>query len=138
MGYTNDPDQAKDIAQDTFVTVWQQLANFRGESSIGTWIYRITSNNCLRYVEKQRRVRKSQLPSDIVEEPQADIEPGIQFLYKCIAELSETERVIISLELEDVNQSEIASIVGLSETNVRVKIHRIKEKLTQRFKENGF
>jgi RNA polymerase sigma-70 factor (ECF subfamily) len=41
------------------------------------------------------------------------------------------------LELEDLKQAEIANIVGLSESNVRVKIHRIKEKLTQKFKEHG-
>ena len=58
-------------------------------------------------------------------------------MYKCIAELPETERIIISLELEEVKQAEIAKIVGLSEANIRVKIHRIKEKLTQKFKENG-
>ncbi|MNY80439.1 RNA polymerase sigma factor [compost metagenome] len=57
-------------------------------------------------------------------------------MYKCIAELPETDRIIISLELEDIKQNEIAKIVGLSEANVRVKIHRIKEKLTQKFKEN--
>jgi RNA polymerase sigma-70 factor (ECF subfamily) len=45
-------------------------------------------------------------------------------------------RIIISLELENIKQSEIAIIVGLSEVNIRVKIHRIKEKLTQKFKEN--
>ena len=51
--------------------------------------------------------------------------------------MRKTERIIISLELEDVKQAEIAKIVGLSEANIRVKIHRIKEKLTQKFKENG-
>jgi RNA polymerase sigma-70 factor (ECF subfamily) len=48
--------------------------------------------------------------------------------------LPESDRLIISLELEDVNQNEIASILGLSEANVRVKIHRIKEKLSEKFK----
>jgi RNA polymerase sigma-70 factor (ECF subfamily) len=70
------------------------------------------------------------------EEKEENIEPQIQFLYKCISELPETERIIISLELENIKQSEIASIVGLSDVNIRVKIHRIKEKLTQKFKEN--
>ena len=138
MGYTNDVDIAKDIAQDTFVVVWQQLATFRGESNIGTWIYRIASNNCLKFVEKQKRTTKAAFPSDLVEEKVTSIEPQIQFLYKCIAELPETDRIIISLELDEIKQAEIATIVGLSEANVRVKIHRIKEKLTQRFKEHGF
>jgi len=73
---------------------------------------------------------------NLEEEKEENIEPQIQFLYKCISELPETERIIISLELENIKQSEIASIVGLSEVNIRVKIYRIKEKLTQKFKEN--
>ncbi|WP_373729727.1 RNA polymerase sigma factor [Bacteroides heparinolyticus] len=50
--------------------------------------------------------------------------------------LPEIERIIISLALEGVKQSDIADVVGLSNTNVRVKIHRIKEKLARKFKEN--
>ncbi|MEO6630475.1 MAG: sigma-70 region 4 domain-containing protein, partial [Mucilaginibacter sp.] len=64
-----------------------------------------------------------------------DVEWQSRLLYKCIAELPETDRIIISLELEDVKQAEIANITGLSESNVRVKIFRIKEKLTQKFKQ---
>lgn len=62
------------------------------------------------------------------------MEPQIQLLYQFISELPETDRIIISLELEEVKQAEIAQITGLSEANIRVKIHRIKEKLTQKFK----
>lgn len=137
MGFVNDYDAAQDLAQETFIIVWQKLDTFRNESSVGTWIFRIASNNCLRQIEKQKRFPKSDLPNHLLEEKQTSIEPQIQFLYKCIAELPETDRIIISLELEDVKQAEIAKIIGLSEANVRVKIHRIKEKLTQKFKENG-
>lgn len=137
MGFVNDYDAAQDLSQETFIIVWQKLETFRNESSIGTWIFRIASNNCLRQIEKQKRFPKSELPVHLSEEKLTSIEPQIQFLYKCIAELPETDRIIISLELEDIKQNEIAKIVGLSEANVRVKIHRIKEKLTQKFKENG-
>ncbi|MXO06517.1 MULTISPECIES: RNA polymerase sigma factor [Flavobacterium] len=137
MGFVNDYDAAQDLAQETFIIVWQKLETFRNESSIGTWIFRIASNNCLRQIEKQKRFPKSELPVHLSEEKLTSLEPQIQFLYKCIAELPETDRIIISLELEDIKQNEIAKIVGLSEANVRVKIHRIKEKLTQKFKENG-
>ena len=137
MGYVNDYDLAQDLAQETFIIVWQKLETFRNESSIGTWIFRIASNNCLRQIEKGKRFPKSELPVNITEEKQYSHEPQIQFLYKCIAELPETDRIIISLELEEVKQAEIANIVGLSEANTRVRIHRIKEKLTQKFKENG-
>ena len=137
MGFVNDYDAAQDLSQETFIIVWQKLGTFRNESSIGTWIFRIASNNCLRQIEKQKRFPKSELPVHLSEEKLTSLEPQIQFLYKCIAELPETDRIIISLELEDIKQNEIAKIVGLSEANVRVKIHRIKEKLTQKFKENG-
>lgn len=138
MGYTNDHAFAQDLVQDTFIIVWQNLSKFRNESGIGTWIFRIASNNCLRQIEKEKRLPKTDLPLHLKEEEQYSIEPKIQLLYKFISELPETDRIIISLELEDVKQAEIASIVGLSESNIRVKIHRIKEKITQKFRENGY
>lgn len=137
MGYVGDRDLAQDIAQDTFVIVWQQLSSFRNESGIGTWIYRIATNNCLRQLEKQKRSTHQELSQHLPEEKQQDLEPQIQLLYQFIAELPEIDRIIISLELEDVKQAEIAQIVGLSESNIRVKIHRIKERLNKRFKEHG-
>lgn len=136
MGYMNDHDAAKDIAQETFIKVWQQLPKFRNESSIGTWIFRIAVNTCLRQLEKNKKLPKSELPLEIEEEVSINIETKVKFLYQCISELPEIDRIIITLELEDLKQKEIAKIVGLSESNVRVKIHRIKEKLTRKFQKN--
>jgi RNA polymerase sigma-70 factor (ECF subfamily) len=138
MGYVNDHELAKDLAQEAFIIVLQKLPEFRGEAEVGTWIYRIATNNCLRQVEKQKRFPKADLPTNIIDEPPVNKEPQIQLLYKFISELPETERIIISLELESVKQSEIAHIVGLSDSNTRVKIHRIKEKLTEKFKQHGY
>lgn len=137
MGYVNDADLAKDMAQETFIIVLEQLPKFRNEANIGTWIFRIASNNCLRHIEKLNRFPRAELPPNLTEEKIPGSEPQIQFLYKCIAELPETDRIIISLELENIKQAEIASIVGLSESNIRVRIHRIKEKLHQKFAANG-
>jgi RNA polymerase sigma-70 factor (ECF subfamily) len=134
MGYMNDDAWAQDVTQETFITVWQKLAQFRNESAIGTWIFRIASNHCLRQLEKQNRMPMAEMPGQLEDKPLPDMEGKVQLLYKCIAELPEIDRIIISLELEDIKQAEIASIVGLSETNVRVKVYRIKEKLSQKFK----
>ena len=60
MGYVNDQDWANDIVQETFIKVWQELPKFRNESSIGTWIFRIASNHCLRQLENNNR-----MPNDI-------------------------------------------------------------------------
>jgi RNA polymerase sigma-70 factor (ECF subfamily) len=135
MGYVNDKDLAKDLAQETFIVVFKKLPEFRNEAKIGTWIFRIASNICLRQIERQKRYPKDELPKNISEENATDIEPKIKFLYKYISELAETDRIIISLELENVKQEDIANIVGLSNTNVRVRIHRIKEKIRTKFRE---
>ena len=138
MGYVNNTDTAKDLTQDTFIKIFQQLPKFRNESSIGTWIFRIASNTCLRQIQKDNKMPKSEFPINMTAEAlDISIEDDLKFLYQCISELKEVERIIIALELEDINQKEIAKIVGISESNVRVKIHRIKEKLKQKFKKNG-
>jgi len=134
MGYMNDHDWAQDVTQETFITVWQKLSQFRNESAIGTWIYRIASNHCLRQLQKQSKMPKAEMPVQLEDKSPPDTDSQVQLLYKCIAELPEIDRIIISLELEDVKQAEIANIVGLSETNIRVKVYRIKEKLSQKFK----
>jgi RNA polymerase sigma-70 factor (ECF subfamily) len=135
MGYINDSDTAKDITQETFIKVWQQLPKFRNESSIGTWIFRIAVNSCLGQIRENKKMPKSEFPKEMLQVTLVDIEPQVQFLYKCISELPEIERIIISLELEELKQKEIAKIVGLSEGNTRLRIHRIKEKLTKKFQQ---
>ena len=137
MGYVNDHSLAQDMAQETFIIVWKQLPNFRNEANIGTWIYRIATNNCLRQMEKDKKVTSVDLTMDLPEEKSRNLEPGFQLLYKFISELPEIDRIIISLELEEVKQAEIARITGLSESNIRVRIHRIKERLTKKFAEHG-
>lgn len=134
MGYVNDHDWAKDIAQDTFIIVWQQLPNFRNESAIGTWIFRIACNNCLRQMERNKRITINDLPMQLEDKASAVGQEEVDYLYKCIAALHETDRLIISMELEDIKQSEIAGILGMTESNIRVRIHRIKEKLMKKFR----
>ncbi|MXV51941.1 sigma-70 family RNA polymerase sigma factor [Pedobacter sp. HMF7647] len=136
LGYTNNRDQAKDLVQETFVSVWKSLPGFRNESHISTWIFRIATNHCLRAIEVAKRMPAAELPFDLTETQEESPEEKLTFLYQCIAGLQETDRVIISLELEGLPQLSIAEIVGLSSGNVRVRIHRIKEKLTQKFKAN--
>ncbi|MCE7041127.1 RNA polymerase sigma factor [Dyadobacter sp. CY312] len=137
MGYVNDRDLAQDIAQETFITVWQQLPKFRNESSIGTWMYRIAANHCLRQIEKTKRLRRDDFPAQLAvkEEPAPD--ENVQLLYQYISELQEIDRLIISMELEELPQAEIARVVGMTDANVRVRVHRIKEKLILKFSSHG-
>lgn len=131
MGYFNDYSLAQDLAQDVFVRVWQYLPDFKGESSIGTWIFRIATNICLRQSERRKNTLQTEIHFEPVEEESGDNPLQVQNLYKAIAGLPEMERLIISLYLEELKQSEIAQITGISEVNVRVRIHRIKTRLAK-------
>ncbi len=135
MGYVNDRDWAKDLVQETFIQVWKSLHTFRNESAVSTWIFRIASNICLRQIERSSKMPKAELPVQIEYKNDSAIEEQLSILYKCIATLNETERLIISLVLEDLPQKEITDITGIAEGNLRVKIHRIKQTLTKRFNE---
>lgn len=137
MGYFNDPALAKDITQETFISVWKNMASFRNQSKISTWIFRIATNNCLREIEKAGRYKTIRLTEDIAEVKEESSENKLAYLYRCIAELNEMERIIISLVLEELPQAEIADIVGISHGNIRIRVHRIKEKLAAKMKKDG-
>jgi RNA polymerase sigma factor (sigma-70 family) len=133
-GYTGDEDAANDLMQETFMKVWQNLDKFRNQALISTWIYRIAVNTCLSYLRVEKRQGKDEITDTIIEtQPEVISEKNDQIaqLYKCIAKLDENERLIITMFLDEVPYNEIAEISGISEGNLRVKIHRIKAKLTE-------
>lgn len=138
LGYFNDYDLAKDITQETFISVWENLVKFENRSSIGTWIYRIATNKCLRRIQKENSHPTVELPTNLkYVAPSFEEDEKLSRLHQYISELPELERIIITLSLEDVSQEKIAEIIGISHANIRVKLHRIKAKLTKKFKENG-
>ena len=128
---------AEDLTSQTFLKAYQSYSTLRDQEKFAPWIFRIASNHCLRQIEKDNRMPKTELTKKLKDEMPEEIsakpDNKLEYLYKSISELPETDRIIISLELEEVKQSEIADILGLSEANVRVKIHRIKEKLSKKF-----
>ena len=138
LGFLNDYDRAKDLTQETFISVWQNLASFKNQSDIGTWIYRIATNKCLRQIENDKKIRLTELPIELEADKKDDSkEKQHQLLQLFIAELNEVDRIVISLFLEDLPQAQISEIVGLSYSNVRVRIYRIKENLAKKFEEYG-
>jgi len=133
-GYTGDNDAANDLLQETFLKVWQNLDKFRNQAMISTWIYRIAVNTCLTYLRSEKRQAKDELTDQIVAttaEEFSEKNEQVALLYKCISKLEESERIIITMVLDEVPYTEIAEISGISEGNLRVKIHRIKQKLTE-------
>ncbi|MGV8879721.1 MAG: RNA polymerase sigma factor [Sphingobacteriaceae bacterium] len=133
LGFTGDEDAADDLLQETFLKVWQNLEKFRNQSQISTWIYRIAVNTCLTYLRTEKRMVTKELTPFIAEnkrEEYSEKNEQVALLYKCIAKLDESERIIITMVLDELPYPEIAEISGITEGNLRVKIHRIKQKLT--------
>ena len=133
LGYTGNPVQAEDLLQEVFIAVWNNMQKFRADASWSTWIYRIAVNACLSHLRKhkQKLVDIEQPGLVMLPEEPNNKEQEVQLLYKCISRLAETDRIIISLVLDDKPYPDIAGILAISEVNLRVKIHRIKKQLTE-------
>ena len=136
LGYAGgDEAQAKDLAQEIFIKVWQNLQSFRKESSMSTWIYRITVNTCLISLRKKKTIDVSNhlnyIESQNDSSNNEDKEIKLNQLYSCINKLNKDNKSIILLELEGLPQKEIAEVMGLKHEAVRVRVHRIKNELTK-------
>lgn len=124
-------DDVEDYYQDVLIQIWRSLPKFRGESSITTWIYRISLNTCISHVRKNTKGNVNKVPLLDVNLWENDIEKKQQVdeMYSLINKLNKLEKAVILLWLENRNYEEIASVVGITKANVAVKINRIKEKL---------
>ena len=133
LGYIGNEEEANDLLQETFIKVWQNLDTFRGESQMSTWVYRIAVNTCLQYIKKKKKKNETPLTekAQVIKEEVHNKEEEVQLLYKCISQLVAADRLIITLLLEEVPYAEIATVTAISEGNLRVKIHRIKQQLSE-------
>lgn len=126
-------DLAQDLTQEIFINIWRSLDKFRGSSSFKTWIYRITVNTCLKFIRSDKTRHQTTLsehhsiPEDALNNKA--IESPYQDLYQAIGRLKELDRLIIMMVLDELQYPEIAEVMGMSEGNLRVKIHRIKREL---------
>jgi RNA polymerase sigma factor (sigma-70 family) len=133
MGFMKgDHDMASDLSQEIFINIWNALEGFKNESTHKTWIYRITVNTCLQQIRKDKNKKKISIGEgfDVPDVVNNTEESHIQ-LYKAVGQLPEVDRLIIMMILEQVEYEEIAKVIGLNETNLRVKIHRIKKRLKE-------
>ncbi|MEM7511335.1 MAG: sigma-70 family RNA polymerase sigma factor [Bacteroidota bacterium] len=141
LGFTGDPEEAKDLAQEVLINIWLGKDSFKQKASVSTWIYRITVNTCLMYKRKRKEIYQSL--SEVADEGvlpehlKNDHKQDIQLLTKLIAELPEKDRIIMILYLENLTYEEISEVTGLNSNHIGVKINRIKQKLSKKFKAYG-
>ena len=137
--YAKDDEDAKDLFQEVLIHIWKSMSTFKENSQIGTWMYRITLNVCLRIKTKELKKQKKLLRMnskainiykiEIVTEEDNEKYHQLTQLRKCIKQLNEADRAVITLHLEELSYKEISSITGLTENHIAVKIKRIKTKL---------
>jgi RNA polymerase sigma-70 factor, ECF subfamily len=150
----NNPQEAEEVLQETFISAFQALDRFEGRSQLGTWLYRIAYNAAL------MRLRRRQVPTESLDEPavteDGDMLPrqfadwsalpdeqllGKEFhgvLEKALAALPNSLRSVFVLrDIEGLSTAETAEALGLTETNVKVRLHRarlaLREKLSSYF-----
>lgn len=133
--YTNTQEDFEDYYQEVCLQIWRSKDNFNSQSEWSTWIYRISLNVCLTYLKKRKTGHSSivsdALPDDVVDDSKAFANDDINVLYNAIKHLSETDRAVILLYLEEKSYQEISEILGSSTNTIGVRINRIKSKLSK-------
>src|SRR3984957_19546237 len=144
-GILRNRNDAEDIAQQVFAKIYFSIKNFDFRSSLLTWIYKITVNECYDYLRK-KRVRKLVYESDFSDEdaqrleasePATDPHPPIDtrlaqrdLILKLLGKLSEEDRSLMLLkEVEGHSVEELAQMTGLNENTIKVKLFRTRQKL---------
>lgn len=130
--YENDPEVRNDLFQEIVLQLWKSFPTFRGESKISTWMYRIALNTAISGFRKETRKVKTEDLKEThfnISETRDDSEENLQKLQWAIRQLSEIDRAMIMMALEEVPYEEIAETIGISQNNVRVRMNRIREKL---------
>ena len=129
--YTSNQDDHNDLFQEMILQLWKAFPSFRNEAKITTFMYRIALNTAISGIRK-KKIKTTELESisfQIKETIEENFSDELKLLYASIEQLSDVEKSIVLLFLEDKPYDEIAEITGISANYVAVKMNRIKEKL---------
>jgi RNA polymerase sigma-70 factor (ECF subfamily) len=130
--YSNSQEDFEDYYQEVCLQIWKSKDNFKGQSEWSTWIYRISLNVCLTLLKKNKKTQHTSsdyIPDVVIEDSRVFTDESLNHLYSAIKQLSELDRGVIMLYLEEKSYQEIADIIGTNANNIGVRITRIKEKL---------
>ncbi|MEM9352935.1 MAG: sigma-70 family RNA polymerase sigma factor [Planctomycetota bacterium] len=128
------PGDVDDLLQEILLQLWRSLSSFKGEAGIDTWAYRVALNTALGW-RRSASTRRDRLPQS-ERCPQSisggdDGQDHVALLEKFIATLSAPDRALLLMILEDMPGKEMASVFGVREGAVRVRVHRLKARLQQ-------
>ena len=131
--YTNTQEDFEDYYQEVCLQIWKSKDSFKGQSEWSTWVYRLTLNVNMTLLKKKKNNHQhfasDYLPVEVTEESPAFADESLDQLYNAIRQLSEVDRGVILLYLEEKSYQEIADIIGSNANNIGVRIKRIKTRL---------
>lgn len=131
--YTNSQEDFEDYYQEVCLQIWRSNDNFRQQCEWSTWVYRISLNVCLTLLKKKKNNHQyfasDALPEEITVDNHAFENDALNQLYDAIKHLSEVDRAVILLYLDEKTYQEIADVLGTNPNNIGVRIKRIKERL---------
>lgn len=143
-GYELDPDKRRDLRQEIYLQLWRSLSAYDRRCSLKTWTLRVAHNVAASHVCRERRTRSRLVGLEEIEQTVATRESApedvdrhrrLAQLHELIRELKPVDRQIMICWLEELDAAAIADITGLSAANVAMKVHRIKNILARRFRE---
>ena len=144
--YTLTTEDCQDLAQEILLQVWRSLPQFQGRASATTWFYRVALNTALGWHRKEHRRQARQQPilefenlsaagSDSAQ--QIVQREAVERLYAAIRKLPKTDAALVLLYLDDLSYRQMAEVLGISESNVGVKLNRAKKALGALLKEES-
>ena len=132
-------EEAEEVAQDTFIKVFKQLSNFKGESKLSTWIYKIAYNNSLDRLKKNKKYRNDVPIDGFTAERLKYVDNALeqlidaekqQLIKNSLAQLPEDYRIVLHMfYFEDLSLQEMAEIINIEANTVKVKLFRARKKL---------
>jgi len=129
-----------DLLQEVLLAIWKSIPAFRGQAQATTYLYRVSHNAALRWLRTEQNYRRrlerysTLAPSEFAATAEAPTEERLAWLYAAIRDLKPVDRSLMLLLLDGLSYREMSEVLGLSESNVGVKINRIKTQLTQTLK----
>lgn len=133
--YTSPGTSFDDLYQEVLINIWQGMDSFRGDAKLSTWIHRTAINTCISWYRRNDRhsgaLNIDELPFEPADTPSGVRSDDLRELHRLISKLGPIDKAIITLWLDEKPYDEIASIMGMSQTGVAVRIHRIKERLSK-------
>lgn len=146
--YTQDQADFEDLYQEMLIQLWQSFPRFQGASKLSTFIYRVALNTALTHQRKARR-RGAALPleeqlyhlpdsSAAESDVERQREQQVNLLYQCINKLKQEDRAVILLHLEGNSYEEMADILGMTVSNIGVRLLRVRQRLQKLLIAKGY